>query len=546
MKAITLFVVVVAQFAALVLVSSRVGTNGWDDGAITLAFSRTAMQSGTIALTPSSETVEGFSSVAWFLWNALLAWFRPSFEGAIFGAQVSSAATFCIATVLLSKRCEMLALSTLSHTLVVVAFAAWGAAFSECVNGMEMGLLAVGMLGLSNHLISAQPRAWTLGLWVFLVLSTRFEAVFYVGALVPLLWACQHRRLASVILSSLVLFFVLITLWRWVVFHDFVPNTIWAKQWAPYRRQGVGNLVQSAWRGAIELLRFFVIPILFLSVFLRKQLRTIFKINRVEIMHCSTPVLAALGVNFIIGHNWGYLGRMSLFAVPFVLLLMGIVVSRDLSPQSVLRRLALVAVFIGAVSTSHHLSFPSAALSLAKSDDSLGVTPRAFAKTGDAALRIVRAAGIESATFLSPDVGGPALAYQQFRVVDLAMLANQFLAHRGYGALSSVIEREKPHVVEAHWDWALQGHLYSLKSFHDNYVPAYVQKTRFWVRREVAEQVIARKSGCFVSMSNPVFRSAVEDHRYRNDDDPQDRAAFESAATILVIDEKDAADAWCS
>src|ERR1700745_3513444 len=40
---------------------------GWDDGAITAAFSRTFADTGVIALTPVSPRVEGFSSLTWFL-----------------------------------------------------------------------------------------------------------------------------------------------------------------------------------------------------------------------------------------------------------------------------------------------------------------------------------------------------------------------------------------------------------------------------------------------------------------------------------------------
>jgi len=78
-----LAIVVSVQLAALVTVCLLVGDNGWDDGAITLAFSRTFADNGLIALTPHSETVEGFSSVSWFLLNAVAALGRPSYGAAV-------------------------------------------------------------------------------------------------------------------------------------------------------------------------------------------------------------------------------------------------------------------------------------------------------------------------------------------------------------------------------------------------------------------------------------------------------------------------------
>ena len=74
-------IVVAAQFAALIAVSLLIGDNGWDDGAITLAFAKTFAHHGLVALTPHSETVEGFSSVSWFLLNALAALPRPEARG---------------------------------------------------------------------------------------------------------------------------------------------------------------------------------------------------------------------------------------------------------------------------------------------------------------------------------------------------------------------------------------------------------------------------------------------------------------------------------
>ena len=84
-----------------------IGDNGWDDGAITLAFARTFARHGRVALTPRSEVVEGFSSVSWFLLNAFAALARPSYRAAIVIAQALSVLSLGACTALLARSCAL-------------------------------------------------------------------------------------------------------------------------------------------------------------------------------------------------------------------------------------------------------------------------------------------------------------------------------------------------------------------------------------------------------------------------------------------------------
>src|SRR3954466_15727077 len=138
----TVTVVVLLQCAALLAVCRLIGDNGWDDGAITLAFARTFAGHGRVALTPRSEVVEGFSSVSWFLLNSLAALARPSYRATLLIAQILSVLCIGACSALLARSCALLRLSRLFSTLTVIVFAAWGCSFSEAGNGMEMGLLA--------------------------------------------------------------------------------------------------------------------------------------------------------------------------------------------------------------------------------------------------------------------------------------------------------------------------------------------------------------------------------------------------------------------
>ena len=144
---------------------------------------RTFARHGVVALTPHSETVEGFSSVSWFLLNALPALARPSFHAAILLSQMLAALCICASTALLGRTCALLRLDRLWSTLTVIAWAAWGGSFAEASNGMEMGLLAAAILVMVNELLLPRPRMLLLGAGVVLAVTTRFEAVVYVALL---------------------------------------------------------------------------------------------------------------------------------------------------------------------------------------------------------------------------------------------------------------------------------------------------------------------------------------------------------------------------
>ena len=106
----------------------------------------------------------------------------------------------------------------------------------------------------------------------------------------------------------------------------------------------------------------------------------------------------------------------------------------------------------------------------------------------------------EQPAILTPDVGGLALCCDEFRIVDLALLSNRKLAHRGHDALAEVLEAESPEIVEAHWKWAALGGLYELPNFRARYVPAFAGGTKLWIRRDVAATIESKGRGCRVAV----------------------------------------------
>jgi hypothetical protein len=535
-------VVVLWQCAALMSVCRLIGDNGWDDGAITLAFARTFARHGRVALTPQSEVVEGFSSVSWFLLNTLVALFRPSFQAAIAASQVLAVVSIGASTVLLARTCALLRLGWLFSALTVVVFAAWGCSFSEAANGMEMGLLAAACLLVINELLAPEPRLALLCGGVALAITTRFEAVLYVGLLALSVASVPGRRLFRAIVLSSVGTIALLTVFRLAVFSDVLPNTFWAKRWPPYAAFGFWD----RWEGGVEMLRFFKWPFIAAggavaaSVLFGSGLAAL-RARRPALLILAAPILGAIVMGVLTGRHWGYPGRMPYFAFPPTLLVLSLLFAA--SAEAARSRLpAVVAVGLAlllaagslrwAVQWSKKTGYPYLWLTVAH-DGTFSVTPRSFAQSGQVFRRFAAAAELPHATVLTSDVGGLSLCCDEFKIVDLAFLSNRALAHDGPGAIGRVLDTESPDLIEAHWEWAAK--LYDLPGFRDRYTPAFADGTKLWIRRDLAEAIARRGRGCRVPLQRDDVRRAVQGHHYAHDELPADRTSFERPGVVFAL-----------
>ena len=523
------------QFIALLVVCLRIGDHGWDDGAITLAFARTFSRHGRIALTPRSEVVEGFSSVSWFLLNSLAALTRPSYRAAIAISQVLSALSICATTALLARTCALLRLDRFFATLTVVAFAAWGCSFGEAGNGMEMGLLAAALLVMVNELVSTEPRMLWLATGVVLAVTTRFEALLYVGLLALCVLSVPGRRAFWTIVLTCAGTVLLLTCWRLAVFSDALPNTYWAKRWPPYATSGLMERV----KGALELPRFFVLPLVAIAIARRFDFAPARAVpSHRTVMILVAPILGAVVVGALVGESWGYRGRMPYFAFPLVLLWCSLVFSSWVNNRRTRLREAVVAGLFLFMVVKSKTGFPSDALKPVSQGGSF-VTPDTYAESGQVFRRFVSAAGLHQATVMTPDLGGLALCCDEFRLVDLAALSNRQLAHQGPAALAEVIETESPELVEAHWKWATLGALYDLPYFRAHYVPAFAGGTKLWLRRDVADAIERQGRGCRVPVGRADVQAALRANRYAGRDLPEDQRSFEAPGTVLALDQGD-------
>jgi hypothetical protein len=540
MSRLGLITVVCLQFAALMAVCLLIGDNGWDDGAITLAFSRTFAHRGVVALTPTSEAVEGFSSVSWFLLNALATLAKPSYRSSILVSQVLSVLCICTSTVLLGRTCSLLRLDKVFSTLTVATFAVWGCSFSEASNGMEMGLLAAAFLVMVNELLLPRPRMVFLVAGVALAVATRFEAILYVAllALGQLVSVPKRRAFWGIVVTCLGTV-LLLSIWRLTVFGDVLPNTFWAKRWPPYAEFDlVGRLT-----GAVELLAFFLAPLVALELLLRLgfDLASPVRLQRHAFLVLVSPIFGAVLMGTLVGKHWGYDGRMPYFAFPLALLVLSLIFSPWVNAsKGKLRVAVVVGTYLASICVSMK-AFPSGELGAAFHGGTFGVSPHTYAESGRVFRRFVSAAALQRATVLTPDVGGLALCCDEFRIVDLALLSNRRLAHRGHAALAQVLETESPEIVEAHWQWATAGRLYELPYFRAHYLPAFAGGTKLWVRRDVAEAIEREGRGCQVDAKRGGLQKALSTHRYADHDLPQDRRAFERPGVVIALREAEAA-----
>jgi hypothetical protein len=525
-----LALVVLAQCAALLASCLFIGDNGWDDGAITLAFARTLARHGRVALTPRSDVVEGFSSVSWLLLNALAGLARPSYRATILISQILSVLCIGGCTALLARTCALLRLDRFGSALVVVAFAAWGCSFSEAANGMEMGLLAAACLLMVNELLSPQPRLWRLCAGVILAVATRFEAVLYVGLLGLAVASVPRRRAFWTVVASGVVAVALISLWRLTVFSDVLPNTFSAKRWPPYAALGLRDRLA----GALELPVFFVPPLVVLGLAVGRGFRPA-DTRRRALAVLAAPVVGALWMGVLTGRHWGYRGRMPYFAFPPALLLVSLLLSEWAGDGRRWRRAVATGSLAAAVAISM-LALPFDSWRSAAQGGSFNVTPHTYAESGQVFRRFAAAAGLRSPTILTADVGGLALCCDEFRIVDLAFLSNRSLAHEGPAAIGQVLAAESPELIEAHWRWATVGHLYDQPSFRDRYMPAFAGGTKLWVRRDVAQAIARAGRGCWTPVRRPEVAPLLQHDRYAGTELPEDRRAFEAAGVMLALD----------
>ncbi len=528
------------QLVSLLTIIFFVGTRAWDDGTITLAFSRTFAQSGRIALTPISEQVEGFSSVSWFLLNAAVARFGPSFDIAIATSQIFAALFLAVSIAYLGAIARHLNLSTTITTLILVIAAVSGPSLAETANGMEMTLLAASGLAITYHLYCRRSTAMVLIATIVFV-ATRFEAIFYLFFLVsPLVLYRRGKEALGWCLVGGVTFGMLEGA-RYLEFSDLLPNTVYAKMNPPYRVAGIDAVIGRI-RASLDLFEALT-PIALLGPAYWLFGRSLDRAHlgppaQSEVNFLRVLVMAVIGVeifSIVSGRNWGYPGRMQFLAIPYALLLSGYAYDRLARYSTVgIRRLAFMSALLtvpvswAVAARQEYTAIKHSFVTTGhRSAEYFDVTPEAFGDTGRSVDRIRRLLGMESIVFMTPDVGGVGLCCSHIRVVDIGLLTNSELARSGYSAFPSVYSKEKPDVIGIHETWAGLSGIYNMPRFTQEYVPLFIDDTRLFLRNDHAAALLAKGAGRMCPMTDSrCSREVMILQRYREHSTPGDDAQF--------------------
>ncbi len=519
-----LYVAIGLQWLALFGAARFVGTGAWDDGAITLAFSRTFAQTGRLALTPLSEQVEGFSSLSWFLINSLVACFKPGFESAILVSQVLSAAFLTVSLCYLFWMCNALRLSRGVTYLVLIIVAVSGPSFAEVSNGMEMTLFCASTLATLYYLyFSVAPQGAALAIVIFL--ATRFEACFYYPfILFPLV---LHRRNKEAVRWVLVgaAVFLLFAAWRYHEFADLLPNTIYAKMNPPYRPHGLGA-IRSRIVAPLELaevLAPFLAVVAGLFLLLRRKGMFGNATWKWRSPATDALVMVIIGAELIAvmtGRYWGYDGRMAFFAMPCALLLLALAYDHmtalfDAPPRAASLVIAFLTIPLSWAAAAGQ---QVAAIRHSIQPEEYGVpslSPEFFRDTAFAVEHLRRSLGMESIVYMTADVGGVALCCTNIRIVDTGLLTSRILARGGYQKLGGVLASERPDVIETRWEFASLPGIYGMAQFRNEYEPLLIDRTRFFVRKDHVQALLRRGSGAICPLTEARCLENIElGHRY--------------------------------
>ena len=476
----------------------------WDDGAITAAYAQTYATTGQISLTPTSTVVEGTSSLLWMLLLTVPAHLSRNPDAVLVWMKCLSALSL-IGGLLLVYRFARRQLASDVGALACTLMVAFSyTSLLEVRNGMEMNLCML-LLLLIAEICTGQNAMGTgnvlLACGAMLILfATRFESPFLLAFLILGICMDRFRVHASgwwhdpaLLTTASIFSFGVIELWRWHHFGVWMPNTVYAKEWAPYSRwhdhQSVSAILLASVPALIELLPVAGISVL-ISIIAILYTRTG---GRSPLEHPKVSAVvwtlagATLPLAWITGHDWGYAGRMLIPLLPF-LFLAAIALCMSL-PRKAAR--GAIAIMIVAQALVWAAVAPNVRIAFVNIEncrqEALGLD----------SIRV--ALGFETLTAMIPDVGGSSLYGKNLRIIDSAMLSNPQLAHGGWASFAANFRQAQPDIFETHRLWASYQHAYDT-GLLDDYSIVTSHGFRFFVRNDLYAKLIASNVGAVIKV----------------------------------------------
>jgi hypothetical protein len=469
----------------------------WDDAAITAAFARTWAETGRIALTPTSPVVEGYSSLSWFLLLGTPFQLAHNPNAILVGMKLFSAVAALLSLLLVYRIALGQLRSRQAAAVSVVLTACCYTTLQDIRAGMEMNLAALLLLWLVHILTRNVERGRWILAWLVgsLLLLTRFEMpymlFFVVCGLVfanlrPRPNAPSPRQIALLCLA-LAVSFAAIEAWRHHTFGLWMPNTIYAKRFVPYRNwSSRRSFVLTRWLATLELFSILGVPIVVTAaVVLRARLRGTPLLPVLKVVHPAVWSLALGSVLFGVafGQNWGYDGRMVSSMVPFLILAL-VGASMAALPAPAARRAVFGLMIVSQLAFWLYFTGRPPDITPVSVIENLG--------RGADAVRL--ALHRDHLTILMPDVGGSALCCERLAVIDAGLLTDPTLARTGWPGFIPYFHRVDPDLVETHSIWAQQSGLYRDGAL-DGYSIVAANGVRYFLRNDLYRQLLAEHSG---------------------------------------------------
>jgi hypothetical protein len=442
---------------------------GWDDGAITAAFARTLAQSGRLALTPVSVSVEGMSSLAWLLLLTLPAFVTTNVWAIVAWMKICAGLAFLISLPLMLKLSRRLLGDPALAATATLLLALSVTPFKETLNGMEMNLLLLLSLALALVLTNPTKSGFSYASAIALstlMLLTRFEAPFVLLSLYTSVWFADaqwggRKARPQVVIAAVcdVLVFAVLELWRFRSFHLLMPNTVYAKRWTPYRPPfRLFNLLIDRGASLLEIpivlggaIAVVVVVVLLAprSLTAPRRLRNVRPYPALLLPMSAASLLFSLAL----GQNWGHPGRMILGFLPFLSMLMIYVVDIVVRGSGLDRSRVLALVVL-----TQAVSWTYPVLHMVRKPDVVPVAR--YEGEGLLADHIRKTLGQDHLTALIPDVGGAALCCERLDIHDAALLTNPTLAQTGFSGLPEYFHQVRPEVVIISSPWSRFSNLY--------------------------------------------------------------------------------------
>lgn len=480
---------------AQIIVAWRFWHLTWDDSAITLGFARTFAHTGKIEPTPGSGIVEGYSTTLWMLLMAIAAKLAPTPSALLVVAKISTL-LLNLANIVLIRRWFLTWSGELCANLVA-GFVGCTLMFYETINGMETPLI----LTLVLVMLLLLPLPSRLARFSYLLagsalLLTRWEGAWLLAPFL-LVESTTRRRVLSFFTWLSV--FLLSNLFRWRYFGSLLPNTITAKRGVPYTPANHTLEIQRHLDepllilAACKLLLIVLLAALLYNYFvlrqrgsLVKRIRSSFH-NSWQLRFTALFILFSLILATAIGVNWGPPDRAFYSAWPFLfalLILPAVSNPRSRATPWIVAAICLFALLRMSVRIHDFDSKKSTTLYLSNA------TVGKIALVDTAITDIQSASHHPNLVFAGPDMGAILLYSNGVRVIDLGLLCDSVLAHRGYTAIDSyVLEQRRPDVIEVHSNWTTLTGLEHSALFHNLYLPVYVDHKRLFVSRSLIADI---------------------------------------------------------